>query len=283
MVSNAFAKGRRNQMLRIAIINVLERDGCQLHFWLAGPADRPLVVLIHGMALNHHMFDPQVAALVGEYRVLTWDLRGHGQSQPPGMPFSIAQATDDLLAILDHLGQQQAIFVGHSLGGIIAQELAFRVPGRVVGLVSFGCSCSTLPVGWPLTFAQRLVPLPLRLMTFVPYWPLLRLGITQMAVQPAVRIHAADMASHVIKTVFLQVIAALATSRHGQIGYRITQPLLLVYGEHDRFGSPQRIARAWAARDQQAQIVAIPNAGHNANQDHPHAFNTLLLGFLREL
>jgi pimeloyl-ACP methyl ester carboxylesterase len=259
---------------------VLDREGCRLHYWLAGPDDRPLVMLTHGMALDHRMFDQQVAALAGDYRVLTWDLRGHGQSQPAGAPFTIARALGDLLAILDQVGVQQAAFVGHSLGGIIAQELAFRAPDRVSALAAYGCSCVTLPLARPAARALRLASLAMDLLKHIPHWPLLRLGAAQMAVRPEVRAQAAAMASHVSQPVFLDVIAALAASRHGEPGYRMPQPLLLLYGEHDRFGRPQRAMRAWAARDRQAQLAAIPNAGHNANQDNPTEFNQRLRAFL---
>jgi pimeloyl-ACP methyl ester carboxylesterase len=57
---------------------VLEREGCTLHYWLAGPKDRPLVVLTHGATMDHRMFVAQVAALAPHHRVLTWDVRGRG-------------------------------------------------------------------------------------------------------------------------------------------------------------------------------------------------------------
>lgn len=264
----------------IAEEHMLERAGGRLRYWLAGPADRPLVVLLHGMVLDHRMFDAQVAALAGEYRVLTWDLRGHGRSRPAGEPFAVAGAVDDLLAILYRVGRQRAVFVGHSLGGIVAQELAFRFPARVAGLVSFGCSCITLPVSRPMALFQRVAPLPLRLLRLAPHWLLLRLAVARMAERPEVRAQAAEMASYVSREVFVQVVAALATCTHAEPTYRFEQPLMLVYGERDRYGDPRRAALAWAARDRQAWVVGLPGAGHNANQDDPGAFNARLLDFL---
>ena len=56
-----------------------------LHYWLAGPTDRPLVVFTHGGRMDHRMFEPQLADIARHYRVLLWDMHGCGQSQPMGM------------------------------------------------------------------------------------------------------------------------------------------------------------------------------------------------------
>lgn len=69
--------------------HVLERAGCPIHYWLTGPEERPLVVFTHGATIDHREFDPQVPVVAEEYRVLTWDVRSHGQSRPAREAFSI--------------------------------------------------------------------------------------------------------------------------------------------------------------------------------------------------
>ena len=69
--------------------HILERRGCPLHYWLGGPEGAPLVVLMHGATVDHRMFNPQVENLVHDYRVLVWDARGHGKSQPLGEGFDV--------------------------------------------------------------------------------------------------------------------------------------------------------------------------------------------------
>jgi 3-oxoadipate enol-lactonase len=124
---------------------VLQRAGCPLHYWLDGPEGRPLVVFTHGAWLDHTAFAEQVALVVRAYRVLSWDVRAHGRSRPTPT-FTIRAATTDLVALLDHLGYAQAILVGHSMGGNIAQEVVFLHPTRVRALVLVGCTCNTLPL-----------------------------------------------------------------------------------------------------------------------------------------
>src|SRR5512138_875083 len=110
---------------------ILERKGCPLHYWIGGQDDRPLVVFMHGACVDHHSFDSIVPVVAECYQVMSWDARGHGLSQPMGEPFSLGLAVEDMLAIMDRLGNRKAIFVGHSNGTYITQELVFRNPERV--------------------------------------------------------------------------------------------------------------------------------------------------------
>ncbi|MBK9709902.1 MAG: alpha/beta fold hydrolase [Kouleothrix sp.] len=259
----------------------LERPGCRLRFWLSGPPDHPLVVLTHGAALDHRMFDPQVAALAREYRVLTWDVRGHGGSRPNEGAFSIGLAADDLAAILDKLGAASALLVGHSMGGMISQELAFRQPERVAALALFGCSCITLPISRAQALAQLIAPLSLRLASLFPYDPLVRQSSRLMAARPEVQAQAAEMMRALARQEYWKIIAGVALSMHHEPGYRINQPLLVIRGEHDRIGKRPSAVAAWAKRDPHLRYAVIRGAGHNANQDDPARFNALLLEFVR--
>jgi 3-oxoadipate enol-lactonase len=96
--------------------------------------DGPAVVLSHGYLMDSSMFDPQVAALAPEYRVITWDERGHGGTTATG-PFSYWDSAADVLALLDHLGIDQAVLGGMSQGGFISLRAAMLAPERVRGLI----------------------------------------------------------------------------------------------------------------------------------------------------
>lgn len=121
-----------------ALPDVVERNGCQLRYRLAGPPDRPLVMFTHGAGVDHRDLQDQAARLADRYRVLLWDVRGHGQSRPTRAPFTLDEAVADTRALLDAAGYQQqvvgtsrtsqVVLVGHSMGGNIAQEIAFRHP-----------------------------------------------------------------------------------------------------------------------------------------------------------
>src|SRR6202034_244861 len=96
--------------------------------------DGPAVVFSHGYLMDSSMFDPQVAALAPEYRVITWDQRGFGGTRATG-PFTYWDSADDVLALLDHLGVEQAVLAGMSQGGFISLRAALRAPQRVRALV----------------------------------------------------------------------------------------------------------------------------------------------------
>ena len=90
------------------------------------------VVLIHAFSVDRRMWAPQVAALEGRFRVIRYDLRGHGQSAPPSAPYA---AYDDLRSVLDALKVDRATLIGLSSGAEIATDFALANPGRVRRLV----------------------------------------------------------------------------------------------------------------------------------------------------
>ncbi|WP_150461132.1 alpha/beta fold hydrolase [Nesterenkonia ebinurensis] len=261
---------------------VVAHAGSQIRAWLTGPAGGPLVALSHGASMDHQMFDEQLGPLIGAgYRVLTWDIRGHGRSQPMGrLPIEIADMTDDLLAILDHLDVSGPICVGgQSLGGYIAQELVRREPERVAAVVIIGSTCTTMPIAWWEQWALKSSA-----WWFVPWpWEHLKRTIAKSTAQrPEVRTYAENAISMMSKTDFVQIWRAVTQSIRPKPGYRIEVPLLLTHGDQDRTGNVARTAPAWAARDPRCQYEVIPHASHNANQDNPEHFNSVLLDFLTE-
>jgi len=101
---------------------------------LTGPADAPLVVLIHGLGLSRRLWDGHLGAFAG-FRVLAYDLYGHGESAPAAAEASLGVYARQIAGLLDHLGAQSAHIVGFSIGGMINRRFAMDFPGRVASLV----------------------------------------------------------------------------------------------------------------------------------------------------
>jgi 3-oxoadipate enol-lactonase len=258
---------------------VLERKGCPLHYWVGGPEGRPLVVFTHGACVDHHSFDPIVPVVAQRYRVLTLDVRGHGLSQPMGDSFSLALAVEDILAIVDLLGYQKAVFVGHSNGTYISQELAFRHPERVQALVIADGTCIT----WQRSaFEDWLVHASGGMMALFPYETLKKSGLRWVSDNKAVRDYTYGAYSLLTKKNFLTIWNGITTSLHPEPNYRITQPLLLTHGDKDEMGDIKKIAPAWAKREPNCQYVVIPNALHFAILDNEPFFTKILMEFLEK-
>lgn len=259
---------------------VIERAGSRIHAGIDGPDAGPLVALTHGASMDHRMFEPQLEPLTtAGYRVLTWDLRGHGRSKPIGRtPLTISALADDLLALLDQVEAPQPVcLVGQSLGAYVAQDIVYRHPDRVACLVVIGGTCMTLPIARWEAMALRSSPLWFKL------WPdgdLRRRIATATALRPEVRDYALEATRQLTKQEFVEVWKAVARAIRPGPDYRIEHPLLLTHGDQDTTGNIARTAPRWAAREPRCRYEVIPDASHNANQDNPAAFNHLLLEFL---
>jgi 3-oxoadipate enol-lactonase len=114
-----------------------EINGQRIYYQDTGGGGVP-VVLAHGFLMDRTMFDPQIEAFAGEYRLITWDQRGFGQTEFDSQPFSYWDSADDCLALLDHLKLDRAILGGMSQGGFVALRAALNAPERVTALILLG-------------------------------------------------------------------------------------------------------------------------------------------------
>ena len=109
-------------------------NGQRIRFEDSG-GDGPPVILSHGFLMDREMFAPQVEALRPEFRVITWDERGFGETEFDGEPFTYWDSARDCLGLLDHLGIEQAVLGGMSQGGFLSMRAALLAPDRVRALV----------------------------------------------------------------------------------------------------------------------------------------------------
>jgi len=110
------------------------REGVKLAYEDRG-AGEPAFVFVHGWTCDRTFFAPQAAHFARRHRVVSVDLRGHGDSDKPEGPYPIAAYADDLAHIIDHLGLGGVVAVGHSMGGTAVLQLAAAYPERVAAVV----------------------------------------------------------------------------------------------------------------------------------------------------
>ena len=122
----------------MAVSKLRARDGAQLAFEVQGRAKHlaPLV-LVHSLAMDRTFWNAVAPALSEVTAVLTYDCRGHGQSDKPEGPYRVEQFADDLADLLDHLGWRSAIVAGASMGGCVTLAFAAAYPARAAALGLF--------------------------------------------------------------------------------------------------------------------------------------------------
>ena len=128
-------------------MTAITQDRLQFNIRLDGPEGAPWLVFSNSLLTNLSLWDHQVAALSGRFRILRYDQRGHGGTQVPPGPATIAQLADDIDGIMDQLGIASAHFVGVSMGAATGIALAQSNPGRVTRLLCSDGNAATAPGG----------------------------------------------------------------------------------------------------------------------------------------
>jgi pimeloyl-ACP methyl ester carboxylesterase len=247
-----------------------------------GGAARRLLFL-HGIGGGRHSFDAQFDAFADRWRCLAWDMPGYGESQPlPAMTFpALAEAARDLL---DWEGCDKAVVLGHSFGGMVAQELALAHPDRVAALVLFATAGAF--GGKDASFknaflADRLAPLD-RGQTPADIAPELLKGMLSDAAPPPARRAAIASMSAISSKAYRAALNCVVTFDRLDDLPRIACPTLALAAEHDRL-SPPRTMESLARRIPGAVFATLPGAGHLATLEAPAAFNAALGEFLATL
>jgi len=257
----------------------LQKDGCEIHYWITPEAKGPWLVFLHGAGADHRTFEGQLPALADRYGLLLWDARGHGRSRPTRGRFGIPLLADDMLAVLEREGIARAVFVGHSMGGCVAQEIVCRDPGKAQALVLIDTFSVTWTPSPAVRMALRIAPYFLWL---CPWYLLVRSAASYSTVDPDARRYVREAVRTVGKRNFIRFLAATAACLHPEPDYRISVPSMLVVGERERLGYIRKTAPLWSRREPRCLLRRIPHAGHFAHQDHPKMFNGLLLSFLED-
>ncbi|CAN5167865.1 3-oxoadipate enol-lactonase [soil metagenome] len=116
-------------------MSILEKGNLQLRYKVEGSVDAPWLILSNPLGANLEIWAPQMASLLENFRVLRYDVRGHGESSVPQGPYTIEQMGGDVLALMDEAGIKQAHFCGLTMGGLVGMWLAINHPARLNRLV----------------------------------------------------------------------------------------------------------------------------------------------------
>lgn len=256
----------------------LEIDGCHIHFVEAGPSSAPAVIFIHGALLDHTSWAPQAHALSRRYRVITWDLPGHGESHPL-VRFDRDSGGRALIGLMDHLGLERAALVGLSVGGWIAQHVARDHPERVSALACFDTTSIAEPLPAP---ARHGLAASAAITAALPFGLVRRILPPLLAQTREARAHAFERACATRRKDFLVFWRGASQLVAADPDLACPHPLLIAFGEHDRVARIPKYARRWAARCPNARLSVLRGAGHLANLDTPAEATAVLESFLTE-
>ena len=239
-----------------------------------------VVLLLHGIGGGKTIWAGSLSALASAgYRAVAMDFPGYGDS--PGTP-TLQAMVDSVLALLDHLGAERSALVGHSMGGMVAQELVAAAPRRVQSLV-LACTSSAFGKAdgdWQARFvAERLAPLDAGLGMAGMAAQLVPAMVAPAAAPEALAASIAVMA-RVPEASYRSALRAIAAFDRRSALADIRIPTLCLAGEHDRTAPPEVMQRL-AQRVTGAEYRCLPDAGHIANVEQPEAFNAAVIDFLR--
>jgi 3-oxoadipate enol-lactonase len=255
-------------------------NGQRLYYEDSG-GDGPAVVFSHGFLMDQEMFAPQVAALAPEFRVITWDERGFGDTEFDGKPFTYWDSARDCLGLLDHLGIEQAVLAGMSQGGYLSLRAALLAPERVRALVLI--DTQALPEG-----PEKIPVYQAMLDTWASEGP------TDALAEVIAGLIIADPANspHWIAKwqarppELIVEPGRCLLEREDDIGRRlgeITCPAVVFHGSEDNalpMSSAEHLAAGLSGCD---GVIVVDGAAHASNMTHPEHVNPPLLAFLRGL
>ena len=233
------------------------------------------VLLGHAYSATGRMWDGQRAALGDRYRIVSWDMRGHGQTESPKDPaaYSAALTVADMRALLGHCGVERAVIGGLSLGGYVSLAFYLTHPEMVRALVICdsgpGYRNAEARAAWNKRAWERAAELETK--------GLEALAGRSREMREAMGHHAsAQGLAHAARGMLAQegsqVIDGLASIR---------VPTLVIVGDQDQpFLAP---CEYMAKKIPGARLEVIPGAGHSSNLDQPAAFNRVLADFLQSL
>ncbi|MGW1891425.1 bifunctional 3-oxoadipate enol-lactonase/4-carboxymuconolactone decarboxylase PcaDC [Streptomyces sp. NPDC002004] len=244
-----------------------------LQYRFDGPEDAPVLILGPSLGTTWHMWDRQVPELSRQWRVLRFDLPGHGGA--PAHPVgSVGELAERLLGTLDALGVQRFGYAGCALGGAIGAELALRHPERVASLVLIAASPR---FGTADEFRQRGVIVRTNGLD-----PIARTSPERWftpgfaAAQPAITEWAVQMVRTTDPGCYIAACEALASfDVRPELG-RIGVPTLVLVGSEDQVTGPAE-ARTLVAGIPDARLAVVPGASHLAPVEQPAAVTDLLV------
>ncbi len=246
--------------------------------------DGPVLLFLHGIGGNQDSFDDQLPHFADRYMAVAWDMPGYGATPLPAEPLTFDLLADAAASVIDALAVEQAHVVGHSMGGMVAQTLVKRHPGRVASLVLSGTSPAFGKPGgdWQEQFlAARLKPLD-EGKTPADFADVLVDGMWGDNGDAAAKARAARSMKALAADSYRAALKCIVTFDERDNLPNIACPTLCLAGEKDTNAAPS-VMEKMAAKIPGCAYHCMPGVGHLANVERPDLFNAAIDAFLEGL
>jgi len=250
-------------------------NGIEINYEISGREGAPWLVLSHSLACSVRMWDPTIAALKDSFRILNYDMRGHGATTAPAGAYTLAMLADDLLGLVSSLKIKTARYCGLSIGGMIGQTIALRSDNPFEKMV-FADTTHAQPPEAIKQWEERIRIAESKGMAGVLDSTMERWFTPPFRSSPeAKKIAALILATPVAGYVGCgRAIMGLNTTARLK---EIKVPVLAITGNDDGAAGGTRFIGETVPG---AKFVGIPQASHIANVEQPEAFNRALRDFL---
>ena len=251
-----------------------------VHYQLSGQPGGLPVVFCNSLGTDTRIWDAVVDELAGDYRLLTYDKRGHGLSSVPRGPYSIADLSADLHELVDALHLDRFALVGISVGGLIAQRFALDHPERISGLVL----CDTAAkIGDAASWSDRMAAVAAGGIGAIADAVMLRWFPEELRTGRAAEIDGwRNLLLRSPVEGYLGTCAALRDADLTSEIDAIKQFTLVLAGAQDQ-STPVALVRAMADRLQAAHFATVDQAGHLPCIDQPVRVAQLIRDYLLEI
>jgi len=254
-------------------------NGIQINYELTGQPGAPVVMLSHSLASSMVMWNPQLQSLEAHFKVLRYDMRGHGASGAPDGAYTLELLAEDAVALLDALGIDSVHFVGLSIGGMIGQGLGLQYADRLKSLTLCDTSAIMPDEAQPV-LRERIAAVRDNGMADQVEGTLERWFTPQYLQEnpPEVQLIRQQIAATPLPG-YLGCSEALAGLNYLERLSEIKLPTLIMVGEEDP-GTPVAASEAIHERIAGSELVILPSARHLSNIEQSEAFNETLMDFL---
>jgi 3-oxoadipate enol-lactonase len=272
---------RRNSMHFVGSIKreFATINNCKIAYALEGHSHLPVVLLSHALATRAEIWGYQLPLLTNRFRVLRYDIRGHGESGPAGDSYNFPLLASDVAALLEYLNIARTAFVGLSIGGMIGQQFALDYPEKLWGLVL--CSTGSVTANNIKTILEERIEKVSAEGLTSQLDPTLKRWFTKGFIEEAP--HTIGWVSDLILSTsvkgYIGCCRALQTLDLTEQLTRVQVRTLLVPGAEDA-AFPEQTSRIIQQRIGNSELAVLRNAAHLGCVERPHAFNEILVSFL---